>query len=610
MCGIVGYVGNTGSFDKVFKALQSLEYRGYDSFGFGAIADNEVICVKEVGAVSEASSIDFSKFEECSSIIGHTRWATHGGVTQKNSHPHVSSDGSICIAHNGVIANFEDLLERNPQWDLKSETDTEAAANFIADALKQCDGDLMQSLAESVRGLDGEFGICGLVPARANCMFAIKRKSPLAVCLLPEGVVFSSDRSAFNMFGNKLDVLQLEDDEIFIYEDGHYSIAGQQDGKLTSVERSFEPYTWTDEETGLGHYPHYMIKEIHESPQAVETMVEALQPSLRDIVNEMLVSDNTMTGSGSAYYVTVIGQYLFQAVGGMYVATHPSDEYLNVRSFSKRDLLLTVSQSGETFDTLEVLRQAQDDNATLVAFNNVAGSTMQRMVDFPVYQNSGREVCVLSTKSIISQVTGLYLLALEIGKRTGKLSEQKYASLRGDIEKLPGILKSIITDYNDEIKRVATKHCNIEHWFFIGRGAQYAVAQESALKFKEVSYLHAEGMSAGFFKHGTISLIDNKFYTVVFLPSQVSSPDLYQATLDNVHEIKARDGHVIGIGHGSIKDSARRLFDEFIILPDLNEHLNIMSQLICGQLLAYHCAVALGRNIDKPRALAKSVTVR
>ncbi|MEM7392916.1 MAG: SIS domain-containing protein, partial [Verrucomicrobiota bacterium] len=317
-----------------------------------------------------------------------------------------------------------------------------------------------------------------------------------------------------------------------------------------------------------------------------------------------------MTGSGSSFYVTMIGQYFFNKIGGTYVPAHPSDEFMNLKTLSRRDLVIAISQSGETFDTLEVLRQAKSRNSAIVAINNVRNCSMHRLADMPVYQDAGKEVCVLSTKSIVSQVTAMYLLAVEMGLRTGQRSEQAYAALLGDLEKLPDVLGLIVSEYADEIKRVAYQNCNIEHWFFIGRGAHYPVALESALKFKEVSYLHAEGMPAGFFKHGTISLIDKNFYTVVFLPSPIHDHELYQATIDNIYEIRARQGNVIGLGHQIPKQLEQDLFFEYITLPDVNEHLNILVQLVAGQLLAYYSAVALDRNIDKPRALAKSVTVR
>jgi glucosamine--fructose-6-phosphate aminotransferase (isomerizing) len=610
MCGIVGLVSDQKQFKQAYNALRSLEYRGYDSFGFGVLVNNKIDTLKRIGAISDTKLEDFSAFFNSQTIIGHTRWATHGRVTEYNSHPHLSSDESIALVHNGVIANFSTLITQNPQWHLRSETDTEVAANIIADLLKKHNGNIIKALNQSLDVFEGEFAICGMIANKPKSLFAIKRKSPLAVGQLADSLILSSDRTAFCQFASRMAVLYLEDESILWHTDNKTQLYQRENTKLVECSLAFEDEILEEQASYLGHYPHYMVKEINEIPQAVVNMGRNLKKVKTTITNEMLLSDISMTGSGSAYYATMIAQYYFSNIGGIYVPVHPADEYLNIKSLSRRDFIIAVSQSGETFDTLEILREAQKKKAGILAINNVEKCSMQQLADFPIYQQSGQEICVLSTKSIISQVSGLYLFAVEIGRRTGKLSEENYAALLNDYEKMPQILTLLIASYAEEIKSIAVKHCHIEHWFFIGRGAHYPVALESALKFKEVSYLHAEAMPAGFLKHGTISLIDENFYTVVFLPSQVHEQDLYQATLDNIYEIKARGGKIIGIGHQTSKKVIDDLFFDYIALPDVNPQLNILIQLVTGQLLAYYSAVALNRNIDKPRALAKSVTVR
>jgi glucosamine--fructose-6-phosphate aminotransferase (isomerizing) len=597
-------------FRQVFQALSSLEYRGYDSFGFGATLNGGFHTAKRVGPVSDSTASDFGDFDLATTLVAHTRWATHGGVSERNCHPHVSSDGVVCIVHNGVIANFSELASALRGSRLSSDTDTEVGANVIAAAIAASPGRLESALADAMSRMDGEFAICGLLADRPDWMFALKRKSPLAIAMLADGVACSSDRDAFSAFAGEVDVVQLADDQLCIYREGVVELFQVgPDGRVERIAPTMERIRPGAEETDKAGHSHYMIKEIHEAPRAVVAVAEMLAGTTARVVDEMVASEVTMTGSGSAYYVTVIGQYLFQAIAGAYIPTHPSDEYANLRQFSRRDLLLAVSQSGETFDTLEVVRAAKERGALVVAINNVASSTMQRLADVAIYQNAGREICVLSTKSIVSQAAAFYLLAVELGTRTGRVGAKDATELRDDLTRLPDALRAVIAASSGEIKRIATENCRIEHWFFIGRGPQYAIALESALKFKEVSYLHAEGMPAGFFKHGTISLIDDHFYTVVFLPS-AKTGHLYQATIDNVHEIRARGGNVIGIGHDVPSAAARELFLDYIQLPDVNPHLNLLTQLVCGQLLAYHCALSLGRNIDRPRSLAKSVTVR
>lgn len=611
MCGIIGVVGSNSSvFDKSFDALKSLEYRGYDSFGFAGVENNKINIVRTIGAISETEKSIFSKLSDSKIIIGHTRWATHGGVFEKNSHPHLSSSKDLGIVHNGVISNYSKLLNLNPQWSLSSETDSEVAANVISDALKNNNNDLLKALEDSLKILEGEFAICGVLANSENTMFAIKRKSPLAIGKNDNMVLFSSDYTAFSKFSLTVDVLHLEDESIFIYKDGESKLFSLNQNIFNEIEQMYSTEKLENHIDELNEYPHFMLKEIHESGNAVKKIFKQLEPIKKDIIDEMLVSDVSMTGSGSAYYVTMIGQYFFNNISQTYIPSHPSDEYLNLKKLSKRDLILTVSQSGETYDTLEVLREAKSNKTPIVSINNNKKCSMQMLADFPVFQEAGKEICVLSTKSIISQVSALYLLSVELGLRTGNVSSQEYSALLEDYKKMPVVLESIITTYSDEIKKLSYQHCNIEHWFFIGRGTHYPIALESALKFKEVSYLHAEGMPAGFFKHGTISLIDENFYTVVFLPSAINDKELYQATIDNIHEIKARGGNVIGIGHQISEETKTELFVSYVTLPDVNKHLNVLSQLVAGQLLAYYSAVALNRNIDKPRALAKSVTVR
>lgn len=613
MCGIIGVVSNRDEniFEKEFNALKSLEYRGYDSFGFAGVNKNTINIIKTTGAISEIGVEKFKDLFNLKTIIGHTRWATHGGVVEKNAHPHISTNKRVAIVHNGVILNFAKLAKENPQWKLSSETDSEIASNVIADALDRNGGDLTKALRDTLKILEGEFAICGILADRERTIFGIKRKSPLVVGKLNDIFLLSSDYTAFSAFSLNIDILHLEDNSILIHSNNNIKLFRvDEEDNLIEIEQKYIKESLVDNQVNLEGYPHFMLKEINESAKSINNIAKNLEKSKKEIIDEMLYSDVSMTGSGSAYYVTMIGQYFFNMLGGRYVPTHPSDEYLNLKRLSRRDLLLTVSQSGETYDTLEVVRNAKKNHSAVVSINNNRDSSMQRLADFPIYQESGKEVCVLSTKSVISQVSALYLLSVELGLRTGNLKIEEYNSLLNDYKKMPSILTSIIKEYSNEIRKIAYRYCHIQNWFFIGRGAHYPVALESALKFKEVSYLHAEGMPAGFFKHGTISLIDENFYTIAFLPSSENSNELYQATIDNVYEIKARGGNVIGIGHKIAKNIKDKLFIEYVELPDINRDLNILSQLVTAQLLAYYTGLGLNRNIDKPRALAKSVTVR
>ncbi|MBD2303675.1 glutamine--fructose-6-phosphate transaminase (isomerizing) [Nostoc sp. FACHB-190] len=610
MCGIVGVVSENAILQPTVKGLMRLEYRGYDSFGFAGFVEDDFLVKKAVGAITQVFKADeYRNFDKCNIMIAHTRWATHGGVNEINAHPHFSFDKKVCIVHNGVITNFQSLLQEAKGWNVISQTDTEVAANIFSEGiLKQ--QDILHGLSWMFSKLEGEFAIVAMLKDEPETLVGLRRKSPLIVAKIEQNIVFASDELAFIDFGSKAEIVYLDDDEAVICKKGELKFYGFKEGCLTEIKKDFVTKEVSAEESSLGEYSHYMLKEINEEPQAVINILSSVESHKHEIIEDIHQSQINIVGSGSAFYVSQIGQYFFGQLAGRYAFTHPSDEMLNLKQFKRNDHLIAVSQSGETFDTLEVVRNAKLAGAYITSINNVRESTCQRLANFPIFQNAGKEVCVLSTKSILSQVCCLYLLALELSYRNGSIKTDVYDAMIAEYRKLPDALKFVIHRQNELIKRIAYQNCNIEHWFFIGRGVYYPVAMESALKFKEVSYLHAEGMPAGFFKHGTISLIDEKFYTVAFIPSLLGEPNLYEATLDNLHEIKARGGNIIGIGHTPVTAFDNSFFLDYIEVPDVSRYLNSCLQLCVGQLLAYHCAVALNRNIDRPRALAKSVTVR
>lgn len=609
MCGIVGGVGVTASFDKFFCGLRALEYRGYDSFGFCVSRGDELERKRVVGPISQTPREEFDLFNDATNVISHTRWATHGSVSEQNAHPHVSQDGAVAIVHNGVVTNFSELRGQIPDTSKLGQTDTEVASNIIAHCYAANGGDKITALQDALAQFEGEFAICGLFRGSDNEIFAAKRKSPLIVAKVGDGIVLCSDKAALVEFGNSLELSYLDDNTLFYYADGQYTSYGYEDGKWTNRSLNFRHEEISGERYDKGDFPHYMIKEIHESVDAIRTVTNNVKLDDPTLLEALSTSSLSLVGSGSAYYVTMIAQYLFKGLANTYAATHPSDEYLGVRPLTASDMLLTISQSGETFDTLEVVRAALGADSKVLAVNNVRSCTMQRIANFPIFQNSGKEVCVLSTKSIVSQVIIFYLMALELGVQNGHIGADEEAKLNRDLRHLPLLVEKLLARA-DEVRKLATTYCHNEHWFFIGRGLHYPVALESALKFKEVSYLHAEGMPAGFFKHGTISLIDEDFLTVAFLPSATTDKELFQLTIDNLHEIKARGGRIIGIGHEMPAFVEDDLFTEYLSLAGTNRYLNAITQLIAGQLFAYYAAAELGRSIDKPRGLAKSVTVR
>lgn len=617
MCGIVGVIGQDETLRLAVEGLKRLEYRGYDSFGVATLqagaggAEGRIAVKKEVGSVIEHDESGFFDDVPDSAVtLAHTRWATHGKVTQVNAHPHVSADGTFVLVHNGVVENHRQLREELHREGIEcvSETDTEVVAQLLAVEYRRA-GDVLEAARRTLDKLDGEYAFAFFTTHDPEHIYGARLKSPLAFGVADGKAILASDQRAIAPLSTEIRYLE-DGDFVRVGQDGG-TVYTFGDGSFQEVERDVVHVEW-DEEDGDKHgYPHYMLKEIYETPMAVESALKIRDEELDAAVTTMIDGDVNITGAGSAFYVSQIAQYYFAGLANCYARVHPSDELMGLVRFEPESHLIAVSQSGETFDTLEVIRAALARCAEVTSINNVFGSSCQRLARFPLFQGAGAEICVLSTKSIVSQAIVLYRLAVKLGVALSFLRPEEGERLITEAGYLPAYIQRLLDEVQDKIRETARANSSIDNWFFIGRGIYYPVAMESALKFKEVSYLHAEGMSAGFFKHGTISLIDEDFYTIAFLPNKELDADTFRFTMSNISEIQARDGRVIAFGHEPPDhEDVAHLYD-YVQLPSLgNKHLDPILHLIAGQLLAYHCAVDLGRNIDKPRALAKSVTVR
>jgi glucosamine--fructose-6-phosphate aminotransferase (isomerizing) len=612
VCGIVGIIGHDNSLRIAVDALKRLEYRGYDSFGVSVLHEKSISTKKAIGSVIEHDQGGFfDSVVGSTCTIAHTRWATHGGVTEANAHPHVSFDGQFALVHNGVIENYRELRQYLLDKGIKciSETDTEIIVHLIADHFLKTK-DIREALRLTLLELTGEYAIVFEAVNDPAHLYAARFKSPLGFGIAAGLGVVASDQRAIGpltpdmTFLEDHDVLVLSSDEACIYQLAN-------DGTLSETSRKPITLPWAGDDDGLDGYRHYMAKEIHESPVAAENALRINENIFSPIVEDISSKDLSITGIGSSFYVAQVAQYYFSQLADTYARVHPSDEILSLVSLSGKDHLIAVSQSGETFDTLETIRTALRAGSTVTSINNVRGSSCQRLATFPIFQGAGTEICVLSTKSIVSQTLILYRLAKLLGLRKGTLTQSEFDRLSRDEARFPDTIKYLFDTKEEKIRETAGWNRHIDNWFFIGRGIHYPVAMESALKFKEVSYRHAEGMPAGFFKHGTISLIDDNFFTVAFLPQRSSlEGEAYKFTISNISEIQARGGPVIGIGHDDdISPDVGGLYD-YISIPTINPYLDPILELISGQLLSYYCAYFLNRNIDKPRSLAKSVTVR
>lgn len=606
MCGITGIISTRNICTELYEGMQSLEYRGYDSAGMAVLRDGKIEVRKDAGKLSEVEQRQRLSGMSGHLGIAHTRWATHGGVSRINSHPHLSHNQEFAIVHNGIIDNYQALRsELQAQGHVfQSETDSEVIAHLIeADFARGCD--VEAALVSATSRLAGAFAFALLTPHAPDTLFCARHESPLVIGVADATLYVASDVNAFGKYTRR--VVYLNDGEYALLRPHDYRIKSL--ASRTELSRPPEEISWqVGSPTDKGPYPHYMLKEIHAGAPCIETALELPQADLSALAQRMLDSRHTfLTGVGTAYYVALVAQYYFATLADRYVPAVSSDEFLTLGKPGPGSLTLAISQSGETYDTLKALRSSKAQGGQTAAVVNVPGSSMAREVDQVILQGAGPEICVLSTKSTISQIAILLRLALEVARLDGQLGPDGYRTHVQALHALPDTLRQMYTDLVPQVRHVAQRYCRTGNWFFIGRGIYSAVALESALKFKEVSYLHAEGMPGGFLKHGTIALIDAFTHSIAFLPPAAEAP-LLNATLANVQEIRARGGLVIGLHHQK-DESLRPSLDEEIVLPATPALVAPLVQLTAGQMLAYHTGLALGRNIDQPRALAKSVTV-
>ncbi|MCZ6874127.1 MAG: glutamine--fructose-6-phosphate transaminase (isomerizing) [bacterium] len=606
MCGITGVVSTRDICQELFGGMQSLEYRGYDSAGMAVLSHGRLEVRKDKGKIAQVEQRQALSTMQGELGIAHTRWATHGGVNQANAHPHVSSDGQFALVHNGIIENYLSLrAELQAQGVVfQSATDSEVIVQLIA-AYHAAGDDVESALIAATERLSGAFAFALITPVVPDTLFCARNESPLVIGVGDGTMYLASDVNAFG--GYTRDAVYMNDHEYARLRPDGYTIKSLTTGE--EIERSPETIHWQlGNAADKGPYAHYMLKEIHQGADCIETVLELPSNEIRSMAERILHAEQTfLTGVGTAYYVALIAQYFFASLANRYIPAISADEFLTLGKVDAQSLTLAVSQSGETYDTLKALRFTKTRGGQTAAIVNVPGSSMVREVDQAILQGAGPEICVLSTKSTISQVSVLLRVALELARLQGVLGAVGYREHMQALEAVPGVLREMYHGILPQVRRVASAYCQTPNWFFIGRGVNSAVALESALKFKEVSYLHAEGMSGGFLKHGTIALIDDNTHSIAFLPPTDDTP-LLNATLANVQEIRARGGLVIGLHHQK-DDSLRGSLDDEIVVPETPSLTAPLVQLTAGQMLAYHTALVLGRNIDKPRALAKSVTV-
>ena len=613
MCGISGVAGFKNIGIPLLDSIRHLEYRGYDSCGIAILGSHGIEVRKNIGSVDEVNERERLSEPDGKLGIAHTRWATHGGVTKENTHPHLSCKGDFALVHNGIISNYQELKKELIKEGHKfhSETDTEVIVHLVEkyfklskDSVRQAHDAVEKAFIKAIKRLEGTYAVAMVTIHEKDKIFCAKKESPLVIGIGGDTNYIGSDFNAFIDYTKNAVVL--DDDEYAIVSKDRYFIKNTANGE--TVRKKITEIHWDSDMAKKGGYPHYMLKEIYEQPQCIINALQVDKLLIKKISDMIIESKKTyLIGVGTTYYVSLMGEYQFSSVAGIFTPAISSDEFKNLAHIDKDTLVIALSQSGETYDTLNALKYAKNKGAKTAAIVNVMGSSIARLADHTILQGSGPEICVISTKAALSQMIILLMVAIEIAVRNKKLTVKNKNEVERHISHLPEIIQRVLNEKSGFIHTIAQKYSHINNWLYLGRGKYYPIALESSLKMKEVAYVHAEGMPAGFLKHGTIALIDENLYSIMFMPPK-SDEDLYRLSSGSAEEIKARKGFIIGFHFGDKRES-EKLFNEEIVLPKVPDIIAPFLELVVAQLFAYFTAVALKRNIDKPRSLAKSVTV-
>ena len=613
MCGIVGYIGNKEAKNIILNGLKRLEYRGYDSSGISTIENQSIITTKCKGKISSLSQKVENKNHNGNIGIGHTRWATHGKPNQVNAHPHHDQDNVFSLIHNGIIENHftikQFLLEKGVVFN--SETDSEVLVQFISFLYKEHKLSFFDAVKLALKEVVGAYGILVLCNDEPNKIIAARNGSPLIIGIGDNEHFIASDTSA--VIDSTRNILFLEDGEIVEIEKNNYKIKHLDHEKL--VSKKIKKIEYSLEEIEKGDYEHFMLKEIFQQPQSIADSFRGriLENNriklggIEDYYQRIIDSDYIyITACGTSWHAAQIGSYIIEEILNKPVKVEYASEFRYRKStINNKSLLIAISQSGETADTLAAINKAKELGAFTLGIVNVVGSTIARETDCGIYMHAGPEIGVASTKAFTCQVSILVLLALYIAQKKNIDKIKKVDKIINDLLTIPSVVENILK-LNDEIYRISKEYSDSKNFLYLGRGYQFPSALEGALKLKEISYIHAEGYPAAEMKHGPIALIDNDM-PVVFLVTKNG----FSKILSNIQEVKSRGGRVLCISTYKTDDLSD-LCDHLIYIDKIDNIHNCLTPLITSvplQLLAYHIAVLKGCNVDQPRNLAKSVTV-
>lgn len=608
MCGIVGFIGNQNAKEVILNGLKSMEYRGYDSAGIAINMKDRIEVRKHVGGIENLEKITRDAAFDGKQGIGHTRWATHGVPATVNAHPHLSQDGEIAIVHNGIIENYAEIKDwLIGEFGVKfaSETDSEVIAQLIS---VYYEGDLHKAVNKAVKKLRGAYAIAVIAHDEPDKIVAVRKDAPL-VAGIGKGCNFiASDIPALLKYVREIyliennETLVLTKDDIKIYD---------KDGN--EIKRDVYHVTWDADAAEKSGYEHFMIKEIHEQPEVIgETLNRRLDENDRIKIDGISLSKEEINqfdkvyivACGTAYFAGLVGKYLIEKIAKIPVEVDVASEFrYRAPLVDDKTLLIAISQSGETLDTLEALREGKRKGARVLSVVNVVGSSVARESDDVFYTWAGPEISVASTKAYTTQLMCMYILALYMGESKGTISDEYYNKIISELKSAPGKLQAVL-DRKGEVEALANIFYSRNDIFFIGRGLDSCVSYEGSLKLKEVSYINSLAITAGELKHGTIALVEDD--TLIF--ALASQDFLFEKMLSNIEEVKTRGARVVGIAKKS-QNAIQSKADEVIFIPDCADEITPLLTVVPFQLFAYYVAKRRGTNVDKPKNLAKSVTV-
>jgi len=611
MCGIVGYIGASQAAPILLEGLEKLEYRGYDSAGISIRdANRQIETVKAKGRLRIlAEKTDDGHALKGTVGIGHTRWATHGEPSEVNAHPHCSDDHHVVLVHNGIIENYMELKEKlvKAGYHFYSQTDTEVVAKLIDYYDKKLGGSHLEALARTTLRIRGSYALGVLFADCPKKIFAVRKDSPLIVGQGEDGVYLASDVPAILKYTKQ--VYYIDNMEIGVLEKERVHFYNVD---LEEVSKGKVEIKWDAQVAEKGGYEHFMMKVIYEQPRAVSDTLNAyvkkeevdLSEMGMTIENLQQISRIHVVACGSAYHVGVVGKYVIEELAGVPVEVDLASEFRYRNPIMvKNSLVLIISQSGETADSLAALRLAKAENVATLGIVNVLGSSIAREADYVMYTHAGPEISVATTKAYSAQLIAIYLLAIQIASVKEKISIKEKGEFLAELKSLPNKIQKVLED-KERIQWFATKYAGAKNVFFIGRGVDYGISLEGSLKLKEISYIHSEAYAAGELKHGTISLIEEGTLVIGVLTGQ----ELFEKTISNMVEVRSRGAYLMGVttyGNYSIEETA----DFSVYVPRTEKYFVASLAVIPLQLLAYYVSVTKGLDVDKPRNLAKSVTV-